>query len=128
MHLGNGDLYKGKERTPYKRLRKALLLEFRDRLTQKNASIPPPTTRGLTGSPSPVPLFQNHPFSERAASLYIRMALQGLPFWGQCLNGDRHSMQEGCLSEVFLTSGRQLAPEYASMAWIGFSGKKPVAA
>jgi hypothetical protein len=32
------------------------------------------------------------------------------------------------LSEVFLTSGRQLAPEYASMAWIGFSGKKPVAA
>jgi hypothetical protein len=32
------------------------------------------------------------------------------------------------LSEVFLASGRQLAPEYAPMAWIGFSGKKPVAA
>jgi hypothetical protein len=31
------------------------------------------------------------------------------------------------LSEVFLTSGRQLASEYAPMAWIGFSGKKAVA-
>jgi hypothetical protein len=39
MHLGTGDLYKGKVRTPCKRMTKALLVEFRSRLLQKNASI-----------------------------------------------------------------------------------------
>lgn len=39
MHLGNGDLYKGKKRTPCQRMKHSLLLDFRTRLMQKNASI-----------------------------------------------------------------------------------------
>lgn len=45
MHLGNGDLYQGKQRVPCARMRGSDLIEFRARLIQKNATIAlPPLT------------------------------------------------------------------------------------